>query len=107
LSKIGQLATGEFMQTASNVVLIGGPGTGKTHLATAIGVSSITRHGKRVRFYWTVGLVNALEREKREGKAGRLALNLTRMDAVILDELGYFLQSGRWCLAVPFVVQAV
>ena len=93
---IGQLATGEFMQTASNVVLIGGPGTGKTHLATAIGVSSIARHGKRVRFYSTVDLVNALEREKREGKAGRLALNLTRMDAVILDELGYlpFSQAG-------------
>ena len=49
-----------------------------------------------MRIYWTVDLVNALEREKREGKAGRLALNLTHMDAVILDELGYlpFSQAG-------------
>ena len=49
----------------------------------------ITRHGKRVRFYSTVDLVNALEREKAEGKAGRIALNLMRADLVILDELGY------------------
>jgi hypothetical protein len=54
-------------------VLVGGPGTGKTHLATAIGVSGITRHGKRVRFYSTVDLVNALEQEKAQGKAGRIA----------------------------------
>lgn len=61
------------------------PGTGKTYLATAIGVAGITRHAKRVRFYSTVDLVNTLEREKRDGKAGRLALSLLRMDAVILD----------------------
>lgn len=93
---IGQLATGAFTEKRHNVVLIGGPGTGKTHLATAIGVAAITRHGKRVRFYSTVDLVNALEREKRDGKAGRLALNLMAMDAVILDELGYlpFSQAG-------------
>lgn len=51
-------------------------------------VTGITRHAKRVRFYSTVDLVNTLEREKRDGKAGRLALGLLRMDAVILDELG-------------------
>ena len=72
------------------------PGTGKTHLATAIGVSGITRHGKRVRFYSTVDLVNALEQEKAQCKAGRIALILLRMDLVILDELGYlpFSQAG-------------
>lgn len=67
---------------------IGGPGTGKTHLATAIAVAGIAAKGKRVRFYSTVDLVNVLEREKRDGKAGRLALSLLRMDLVILDELG-------------------
>ena len=90
------LAMLEFTEAAHNVVLVGGPGTGKTHLATALGVSGITRHGKRVRFYSTVDLVNALEQEKAQGKAGRIALSLLRMDLVILDELGYlpFSQAG-------------
>ena len=86
---VKQLATLTFTDTAQNAVLIGGPGTGKTHLATAIAVSGIAAQGKRVRFYSTVDLVNGLEREKRDGKAGRLALALLRMDLVILDELGY------------------
>ena len=93
---VKQLATLDFTATAQNAVLIGGPGTGKTHLATAIGVAGIATKGKRVRFYSTVDLVNELEREKREGKAGRIALALMRMDLVILDELGYlpFSQAG-------------
>ena len=91
-----QLAETEFTEAAHNAVLVGGPGTGKTHLATAIGVAGITRHGKRVRFYSTVDLVNALEQEKAQGKAGRIAMSLLRMDLVILDELGYlpFSQAG-------------
>ena len=90
------LAELAFTEQTQNVVLVGGPGTGKTHLATAIGVSGITRHGKRVRFYSTVDLVNALEQEKAQGKTGRIALSLLRMDLVILDELGYlpFSQAG-------------
>ncbi|MDO9605710.1 IS21-like element helper ATPase IstB [Hydrogenophaga sp.] len=93
---VHQLATMAFTETAQNAVLIGGPGTGKTHLATAIGVAAIVAKGKRVRFYSTVDLVNELEREKREGKAGRIALALKRLDLVILDELGYlpFSQAG-------------
>ena len=85
---VRQLATLTFTDTAQNAVLIGGPGTGKTHLATAIAVLGIASKAKRVRFYSTVDLVNLLEREKREGKAGRIALSLMRMDLVILDELG-------------------
>jgi len=93
---IDQLADMRFTESAHNAVFVGGPGTGKTHLCTALGVAGITRHGKRVRFYSTVDLVNALEREKAEGRAGRIALNLMRMDVVILDELGYlpFSQAG-------------
>lgn len=86
---IEQLATLAFTEQAHNVVLIGGTGTGKTHLATALGVSGITGHARRVRFYSTVDLVNLLEQEKAAGKAGKLAFSLLRMDLVILDELGY------------------
>ena len=93
---VKQLATLAFTDTAQNVVLIGGPGTGKTHLATAIGVAGIAAKGKRVRFYSTVDLVNELEKEKRDGKPGRIAQALLRLDLVILDELGYlpFSQAG-------------
>jgi DNA replication protein DnaC len=64
-------------------------GTGKSHLATALGVKAITQHGKRVRFFLTVELVNVLEQEKAQGKQGKLALSLMHTDLVILDELGY------------------
>jgi DNA replication protein DnaC len=86
----------EFTDAAQNVVFIGGPGTSKTHPATALAVSGITTHHKRVRFYSTGDLVNLLEREKYDGKTGRIAQGLLRTDLVILDELGYlpFSQSG-------------
>ena len=93
---VRQLHGLEFLQAAHNVVLIGGPGTGKTHLATAIGIEAIRHHGKRVRFFSTVELVNALEQEKTLGKQGQLAYRLTHVDLVVLDEMGYlpFSQSG-------------
>lgn len=86
----------EFTDDAQNVVLVGGPGTGKTHLATAIGVQAIVHHRYRVRFLSTIELVNQLEQEKLAGKQGRLAHRLMHTDLVILDELGYlpFSQSG-------------
>ena len=76
-------------------MLVGGTGTGKTHLAIAIARSCI-RSGSRGRFYNVVDLVNRLEIETRNGRQGRIADQLTRMDFIILDELGYlpFAQSG-------------
>lgn len=70
-------------------MLIGGPGTGKTHIATALGVQAIEHHSKRVRFFSTVDLVNALEQEKLHDTPGRIANRLARCDLIILDELDY------------------
>ena len=86
---VQQLHRCEFMEGAENVVLIGGPGTGKSHVATAVGVQAIEHHRRKVRFFSTVELVNALEQEKANGKAGKLADTLIKIDLVILDELGY------------------
>jgi len=92
---VRQLHRCEFIEAAENVVLIG-PGTGKSHRATAIGVQAIEHHRRKVRFFSTVELVNALEQEKALGKAGKMAEMLTKVDLVILDELGYlpFSSSG-------------
>lgn len=92
---VRELANGSFVTDQRNVVLIGGTGTGKTHLAIAI-ARALIRSGTRGRFYNVVDLVNRLEIETRGGKQGRLADYMTRLDFVILDELGYlpFAQSG-------------
>ena len=92
---VRDLAGGGFLAQQRNAVLVGGTGTGKTHLAIAIARSCI-RGGARGRFYNVVDLVNRLETETRSGRQGRLADHLTRMDFIILDELGYlpFAQSG-------------
>lgn len=92
---VRELAGGSFVVDQRNAVLIGGTGTGKSHLAIAIG-RSLIRNGSRGRFYNVVDLVNRLETEHRSGRQGRLADYLTRLDFVILDELGYlpFAQAG-------------
>jgi DNA replication protein DnaC len=89
------LASGGFLPEQRNAVLIGGTGTGKSHLAIAIARACI-RDGARGRFYTAVDLVNRLENEARGGRQGRLADYLTRIDFVVLDELGYlpFAQTG-------------
>jgi DNA replication protein DnaC len=93
--QIRTLYEGQFLAAQSNVILVGGTGTGKTHLAIAIARQMI-RTGKRCRFFNLVDLVNQLEQEKLAGRGGRLAANLSRLDLVVLDELGYlpFSKSG-------------
>jgi DNA replication protein DnaC len=92
---VRDLATGSFIAQQRNIVLAGGTGSGKTHLAIAIARSCI-RSGARGRFFNVVDLVNRLEAESRNGRQGRIADYLTRKNFVVLDELGYlpFAQSG-------------
>jgi len=94
-TQVRTLYEGQFLATQSNVILVGGTGTGKTHLAIAIARQMI-RTGKRCRFFNLVDLVNQLEQEKLAGRGGRLAATLSRLDLVVLDELGYlpFSKSG-------------
>lgn len=92
---VQELATGQFLSQQRNAVFIGGTGTGKSHLAIGIARACI-RAGFKGRYYNVVDLVNRLEADVRDGRAGRLADALVRVDFVILDELGYlpFAQSG-------------
>jgi DNA replication protein DnaC len=92
---VRNLAGGDFLAHERNVVFVGGTGTGKTHLAIAVARACI-RNGSRGRFFNVVDLVNKLEAEGRAGRQGRMADYLSRMDLIILDELGYlpFAQSG-------------
>ena len=92
---VRDLAGGEFIAHQRNVVLVGGTGTGKTHLAIAIARACL-RGGARGRYFNVVDLVNRLEAEGRAGRQGRMAEHLCRMDFVVFDELGYlpFAQSG-------------
>src|SRR5208282_3555455 len=90
-----QLYAGDYLATARNIVFVGGTGTGKTHLATAL-ARHVILQGQRARFYSVVDLVNQLDAEKRVARAGRLASRLLSMDVIVLDELGYlpFSQDG-------------
>ena len=103
---VRQLHRCEFLENANNVVLVGGPGTGKTHIATALGVQAIEHHHRRVRFFSTVELVNALEEEKAQGKPGQIAHRLAygefeaRWDAEYLP-IG---QSWRRCVRLHRVL---
>lgn len=85
---IRQLYAGAYLEGSRNIVLVGGTGTGKTHLAIALARQAI-HQGKRARFYGVIDLVNQLDAEKRNGRAGRLAQRLGNLEVIVLDELGY------------------
>ena len=86
--QVRHLYDGNFLSDHTNVIMVGGTGSGKSHLAVAIARQSI-RNGSKARFFNVLDLVNQLEQEKLEGRGGRLAEHLVRHDLVILDELGY------------------
>ena len=81
---VRSLHSGSFLPGQRNIVLVGGTGTGKTHLASAI-TANVVRDGARGRYFNTVDLVNRLEEETRIGKAGTIAAQLSRLDLVVLD----------------------
>lgn len=93
--QVRHLYDGTFLVDNTNIIMVGGTGTGKTHLAIAIARQSI-RNGRKARFFNGLDLVNQLEQEKIDNRGGRLAENLARHDLVVLDELGYlpFSKSG-------------
>ena len=86
--QIKNLHEGRFLADHTNVIMVGGTGTGKTHLAISIAKQSI-RNGRKARFFNVLDLVNQLEQEKLDNRGGKLAEHLARHDLVILDELGY------------------
>ncbi|MET0294904.1 MAG: IS21-like element helper ATPase IstB [Phenylobacterium sp.] len=92
---VRSLHAGDFLDQTRNAVLVGGTGTGKSHIAIAIGANAVNSR-RRVRFFSAVELVNRLEAELREGRAGTLVDQLARIDLVVIDELGYlpFAQAG-------------
>ena len=96
---VRELANGDFVDARRNVILIGGTGTGKTHLAIAI-AAAVIRARARGRFFNLVDLVNQLEQERASGRSGRLVEALLRHDLIVIDELGYlpFSQSGAQLL---------
>ena len=93
--QIRNLNEGRFLADHTNIIMVGGTGTGKTHLATSIAKQCI-RNGRKARFFNVLDLVNQLEQEKLDNRGGKLAEHLARHDLVILDELGYlpFSRSG-------------
>jgi DNA replication protein DnaC len=87
-SLVRELLRGEYLERKENVLLVGNPGTGKTHLATALGFAACTA-GKRVRFTTTTALVTLLLEMRENRSLQRFHQQLQRLDLLILDELGY------------------
>ena len=94
-AEIEQLCTGQFTHDAHNLILVGGTGTGKTHVAIALGTALINS-GKKARFYNAVDLINALLKEQTIGDSGKIIRQISQTDCLIIDELGYipFPKSG-------------
>ena len=86
--KVLELARGDWIEQKTNACLIGSPGTGKTHVAVALGLAAC-RQGKRVRFVTAAGLVTQLEEAQKQYQLDRVLRQLDRVELLICDELGY------------------
>jgi DNA replication protein DnaC len=86
--KVLELARGQWVETHANCCLIGNAGTGKTHLAIALGLATC-RLGRRVRFATAAGLVTQLEEAQQQHRLERVLAQLDRVDLLVIDELGY------------------
>ncbi len=85
---ISELIRGEYIENRESVILIGHPGTGKTHIATALGIAACGQ-GKKVRFYRVTELITQLMEAREERQLMRMKSQLAKLDLLILDELGY------------------
>jgi DNA replication protein DnaC len=101
--KVLELARGEWLDQHYNACLIGQPGTGKTHVAIALGLAAC-RQGRHVRFFTAAGLVNRLEEAQKAYQLDRFLTQLDKTDLLICDELGYlsFSRSGAELLFQVF-----
>ena len=87
-AKVLELARGDYLTQCENILLVGEIGTGKTHLATALGLAAC-RQGKRVRFYTAAGLINELTEARDERRLLRVQAQLLKHDLIVLDEVGF------------------
>jgi DNA replication protein DnaC len=85
---VRELLVGEYISRKENVLLVGNPGTGKTHLATALGYTACAQ-GRKVRFTTTSALVTQLLESREDRSLRRLLKQMERIELLILDELGY------------------
>jgi len=83
------LLNGNFIEQQENLIFYGGVGTGKTYLATLIGLNAIQKYGKSIKFYTVASLVNRLLEANEKGTLNKLYKQIEKLDLLILDELGY------------------